>query len=224
MNERLQIASLFSLHQTEVAGGRRQRLVARDRAKTCEARLFNGLPRNPRVTRRPDPVQDRASNGQLRPQHLRARQGQRSRPGLPRSVQHHDHRRAQRSSQISGGPTTIGGPIEQTYRSFDHQILNIQPTNTGADLTAAHRPGVEIDRYAAARRLVKPRIDVIWPRFRSRNAKAAIAHRPQQAERHNGFAGARGRGGDEKTLHPAFLIAAAGHGEPKATHRGDNGA
>ncbi len=209
-DEGVEIRPLPGLHQPEMARGRLQRRVARDGAEDAEPRRLHRRAGDAGVAGRADAVQDGAGDGQVRAQRRRPGQRQRRALRLFRGVHHHHHRRPERSGEIGGGAGPVRRPVQQPHRALDQQQVAPLPRRPRAQRAGRHRPGVEIDRGRAQRRLVKARVDIVRPALRPAHRHAAIPQGPHQAQRHRGLARAGGGRGDQQRIrHPRLLDRAA---------------
>ena len=192
-----EIGVFAGLHEAEVAFGKHERCVARNRSHHGNAEHGDGVADQSGVSRTADPIEDDAGDPYCRIVSHETAQDGGGRLRLCRDVEHQQHRQAIARGEVSAcacPPPVILDTVEQTHRAFhDDDVGAACLCHQLIEQVGGHRPAIEIDAGRTRCRRVKGGIDEVGAGLGGADAYTALLQGGEQAQRHRGLADAGAR-------------------------------
>ncbi len=153
----------------------RQRLVAADNAEKRHIRCLKAFADQRHVPLRGDAVDDRAGKVKSFRQLHEAAGDRRRRLRQAFCRNDEDDRQPGEARQRGGRAGAATAAVVKTHHALnDDDVAAARLSGEiGGNGVLSHRPGIEIDRIAAAGRRQEPRIDIVRPAFRRRHLQPA---------------------------------------------------
>ena len=207
LEPRLERFDFPGLDKPQVPLGQSNAIVSRQRADDRDPDRLDRLDCKPAVTFAADAIDDDAGQAQALVVEAHALDHGGGRLRLAGNIEDEQDRHAERGGDIGRGAASTWWrryAVEQPHRGFAERQ---RPSGRGLGRERLqkfrpHRPGIEIDAFAAGRDGVKRRINVIGTGFQTDDRDAPPPERPEETERQSRLAAARtGRGDHEPASH-----------------------
>ena len=213
----LEIGVLRCLHQTEMPVRKGQPCIAAQAAEHRQTRLRGRFDEQLRVPIAPHAVVDDRGDVDVgpKPREPVDHGGGGGRHGA--RVDHQHHRPPGERRDVGRRAFVRGRTVVETHHPFgDHELrIRRRRPDRGRERRVAHRPRVEVEAGASARRGVEGGVDVVRSDLERSDPNACIPQVAQQGERHRGLSAAGRRGGNHDTAgHGPMLLSACARPPP----------
>ena len=180
LEPRFERLGLPRLHETQMALGQGDALVARQHANDGHANSFDRLDDEPTMAVAGDAIDDDARNFQPIVISCAALDDRRRRLRLTRHIDDQQDRHAERRRDVSrgaGAPGCRGNAVEQPHRGFaqsERTWVGRLPGEGGKEV-GGHRPGIEVDALPPRGCGMKCRVDIVGAGLETDHVDAAGA-------------------------------------------------